>query len=53
MRFKARWTLWMIVFGLLTAAIVYAVTGSVGWSIVGLLGSGIVLNAVAQPGRTR
>ena len=34
--------------GLATAAVVYAITASVGWAVVGLLASGIVLNAIAQ-----
>jgi len=34
--------------GIATGATVYVVTGSLGWALVGLLASGIVLNAVAQ-----
>jgi hypothetical protein len=49
---KMWWTLWMSLGGAATAASVYALTGSPGWAIVALLGSGIVLNSLAQP-RTR
>jgi hypothetical protein len=51
MSFKVKWALGMTLCGLLTATIVYVVTGSLGWSLVGLLGAGIVLNAIAHPGR--
>ena len=34
--------------GLATAAIVLATTGSIGWAVLGLLASGVVLNAIAQ-----
>lgn len=54
MRFKVKWTLGMTILGVLTAmtaAIVYVVTGSVGWSIIDLLGAGIVANAVVRPGQ--
>ncbi|HZC99400.1 MAG TPA: hypothetical protein VFA46_04160 [Actinomycetes bacterium] len=47
---KVKWTLWMTGFGLLTATIVYVITGSIVWSIVGLLGAGIVGNAVVRAG---
>jgi hypothetical protein len=43
----------MIALGLVTAAVVYAITGSVGWAVVGLLGSGIVANALLRPGLSR
>jgi hypothetical protein len=46
-----RWSVWMSLGGMATAAIVYVATGSVGWAIVGLVGSGIVFNAVARPGQ--
>ena len=32
----------------MTSAVVYAITASVGWALVGLLASGVVLNAVGQ-----
>jgi uncharacterized protein (DUF697 family) len=47
-RFKILWTVWMAGGGVATAAVVYAITGSLGWAAVGLLASGIVLNAVGQ-----
>jgi ABC-type Fe3+-siderophore transport system permease subunit len=47
-RFKVLWTLWMTGGGLVTAAVVYAITASFGWAIVGLLVSGVALNAIAQ-----
>ena len=47
-RFKVLWTVWMAGGGLVTSAVVYAITASVGWALVGLLASGVVLNAVGQ-----
>ena len=47
-RFKVMWTIWMAGGGLVTWAVVYAITGSLGWAVVGLLASGVVLNAVGQ-----
>jgi ABC-type Fe3+-siderophore transport system permease subunit len=47
-RFKVLWTVWMAGGGLVTAVVVYAITGSVGWAVVALLASGVVLNAVGQ-----
>jgi hypothetical protein len=47
-RFKVLWTVWMAGGGLVTFALVDAITGSVGWAVVGLLASGVVLNAVGQ-----
>ena len=47
-RFKVLWTVWMVGGGLVTAAVVYANTASLGWALVGLLVSGVVLNAVGQ-----
>jgi hypothetical protein len=34
--------------GIVIAAVVYLVTGSIGWALVGLLASGVVLNTIAQ-----
>jgi len=34
--------------GIATGAIVYSVTRSVGWTMVGVLASGIVLNAIGH-----
>ena len=47
-RFKVLWTGWMTSGGIATGAIIYAVTRSVGWTIVGVLVFGIVLNAIGQ-----
>ena len=47
-RFKVLWTGWMTGGGIATGAIIYAVTRSVGWTIVRVLASGIVLNATGQ-----
>lgn len=47
-RFKVLWTVWMAGGGLVTAAVVYAISGSVGWAVVALVASGVVLNAVGQ-----
>lgn len=47
-RFKVLWTVWMTGGGLLTAVVVYAITASVGWALIGLLASGVALNAVGQ-----
>jgi hypothetical protein len=47
-RFKVLWTIWMSGGGLTTGIVVYILTGSLGWAIVGLLASGVVLNAIAQ-----
>ncbi|MGQ0616126.1 MAG: hypothetical protein ACT4PW_03910 [Acidimicrobiia bacterium] len=45
----AKWSIAMTLFGLATAHIVFAATGSVGWALVGLLGSDMVANALAHP----
>jgi len=34
--------------GIVTAAVVYAITASVGWAVLGLLISSVALNAVGQ-----
>ena len=47
-RFKVLWTVWMTGGGIATGAVVYAITGSVGWTVVGVLASGVVLNAIGQ-----
>jgi hypothetical protein len=47
-RSKVLWAVWMSGGGLATAVIVYVVTASIGWAIVGLFASGVVLNAVGQ-----
>ena len=47
-RFKVLWTVWMAGGGIATAVIVYAITGRIGWTVVGVLASGVVLNAIGQ-----
>jgi hypothetical protein len=47
-RFKILWTIWMAGGGIATFAVVYAITGSFGWAVVGLLASGVVLNTIGQ-----
>jgi hypothetical protein len=47
-RTKVLWAAWMSGGGLTTAVIVYAATGSIGWAVLGLLASGVVLNAIGQ-----
>ena len=42
------WAAWMTGGGIAAAAIVYALANSFGWALVGLLVSGVVLNATAQ-----
>jgi ABC-type Fe3+-siderophore transport system permease subunit len=42
------WGVWMTGGGIATAVIVYLRTDSAGWALVGLLLSGVVLNAVGQ-----
>jgi hypothetical protein len=34
--------------GLVTAAVIYAMTASLGWALAGLLVSGVALNAIGQ-----
>jgi hypothetical protein len=47
-RSKVLWALWMSGGGIAIAAATYGLTGSVGWAILALLASGVVLNAIAQ-----
>lgn len=47
-RFKVLWTAWMAGGGVVVAVTVYVVTASIGWTIAGLLLSGVVLNAIGQ-----
>jgi hypothetical protein len=51
--YRARWSIVMTILGLVTALTVFAATGSVGWALVGLLGSGMVANALVHPRRER
>jgi hypothetical protein len=48
MRYRIRWSIWMTLAGATTAVLVYLLTESIGWAIVGLLASGVVLNAIAE-----
>jgi hypothetical protein len=47
-RFKVLWTIWMAGGGIAIAVIVFVVTASVVWAIIGLLGSSVVLNMIGQ-----
>jgi fatty acid desaturase len=47
-QFKVLWTVWMSVGGVAIAAIVYAITKSLGWAAVGLVVSGTVLNMIGH-----
>jgi hypothetical protein len=47
-RSKVLWTVWMAGGGLLTAAIVYLLTGDAFWTAMAVLCSGVVLNAIGQ-----
>jgi hypothetical protein len=53
MSFKLKWTLGLTAFGVATAVVVYVLTGSVVWALIGLLAAGIVVNAVVHPGVAR
>jgi hypothetical protein len=48
LRSKVLWATWMSGGGIAGAVIAYLATGSLGWAIVTLLVSGVVLNAIAQ-----
>lgn len=47
-RFKVLWTIWMAGGGFATGLIVYALTGSLFWTLIAVLCSGVVLNAIGQ-----
>ena len=49
MRRTFRWAVGMTVFGLIVAVCVSLVTGSLGWTLVGLLAAGFAANMVAHP----
>ena len=38
----------MTLLGLTSASVAYLMTGSWGWAVVGLLGAGVVANAIAN-----
>lgn len=50
MSHRTRWTILMTIGGLATAAVVWVITDNIWWGLVGLLGSGIVFNAIFNPG---
>jgi hypothetical protein len=52
-RCKVLWTVWMAGGGLATTVVVYAITANLAWAVVGLLVSGVVLNAVGQAALSR
>ncbi len=45
---KVLWAVWMTGGGIACFVIVYLLTESLGWAIVALLVSGVVLNAIGQ-----
>lgn len=47
-RAKVMWAVWMSGGGIASAVIVYLLTDSLGWALVALLASGVVLNMLAQ-----
>jgi hypothetical protein len=47
-RFKVLWAVWMSGGGIATTVIVYVVTGSLSWALLGLVASGILLIVIAQ-----
>ena len=46
MSYRAKWTIAMTILGLATALVVFMVTDNVGWTLAGLVGSGMVANAL-------
>lgn len=50
MNYRTRWTILMTIGGLATAAVVWAITDNIWWSLVGLLASGMVFNAIFNRG---
>lgn len=47
-RSKVMWAVWMTGGGVAIAVLVDVLTGSLGWAVVALLGSGVVMNTIAQ-----
>jgi len=47
-RFKVLWTIWMAGGAVATGLIAYALTGSLFWTLIAVLCSGVVLNAIGQ-----
>lgn len=45
-RFKVLWAVWMTGGGIATFLIVHLLTASIGWALLGLLASGIVLKSI-------
>jgi hypothetical protein len=50
MSYRARWTILMTIGGLAAAGVVRAITDNIWWTVVGLLASGIVFNAIFNQG---
>lgn len=48
-----RWAIAMTMFGIVAALVVYLITGSLWWSLIGVLGAGIVANSVIRPATRR
>lgn len=48
MKFKLLWTVWMAGGGVAAGVVTWLATASVLWTIVAVLGSGVVLNALGQ-----
>ncbi len=47
-RSKVLWTLWMSGGGIAVGLAVFFLTSSVGWTVLAVLGSGVVLNTIGQ-----
>lgn len=43
------WAIWMTLGGLAVATVVFLLTSSMWWAVFGLVGAGVVFNAVAGP----
>ncbi len=50
MSYRTRWTILMTTGGLAVAAIVWVMTANIWWALAGLLVSGMVFNAIFNPG---
>ena len=49
MTFRVQWAILLTIVGVLSAGIALAATGSWGWAIAALLGSGVLARAIASP----
>lgn len=47
-RFKVLWTVWMAGGGVTAGVVALLVTGSWVWTVVAVLASGVLLNAIGQ-----